>query len=376
MTGGGTKVLVVDDSALMRKALKTMLTDAGDFEVFLARNGIDALEQIPRVNPDVITLDINMPTMDGLTCLAEIMRLHPVPVVMVSSLTERGALVTLEALELGAVDYVAKPGGTVSMNMRDVTDTLVSTVRAASHARLRVGGLRSRLRQAREESYARAAGPERASPPAADTAHTSPRPRPSRLRGGADSTVDMVILGASTGGPGLLADVLSGLPADTRACVLVAQHMPRSFTGPLAKRIDEICPLLVEEVVAPALLQAGRVYVARGDADMVVVRRPDGLTVRPMPASAAHRWHPSVDRLTESALALVEAHRMVGVLLTGMGDDGAEQMALLREGGGRTIAESEESAVVWGMPGQLVARDGATVVLDGDQIAGQLAAWL
>jgi two-component system chemotaxis response regulator CheB len=359
-----TKVLVVDDSALMRKALKSMLTDAGGFEVFLARNGADALDQIPRIHPDVVTLDINMPEMDGLTCLAAIMRDHPVPVVMVSSLTERGALVTLEALELGAVDYVEKPGGTVSMNMAEVTAELVAKTRVAAHARVRVGGLRSRIRQANEMPATRVA-----SSPSSRSVVPAARPSSSRR-------VDLVVIGASTGGPGLLADVLSRLPSDTHAAVVIAQHMPESFTGTLARRIDATCPLPVQEVRRVTAIQPGHVYVARGGADMIVTRRSDGLAVRLTPSSTTRRWHPSVDRLMESALAVVDPRRLVGVLLTGMGDDGAQQMTLLRAQGGRTIAESEESAVVWGMPGELVARGGATLVLHADKIAASLASWL
>jgi two-component system chemotaxis response regulator CheB len=174
----------------------------------------------------------------------------------------------------------------------------------------------------------------------------------------------------------LLAEVLSRLPKDTNTAVVVAQHMPPSFTAALAKRIDASCPLPVQEVVMATPLRPGHVYLARGDGDMVVSRRPDGLIVRPMPSSSAHRWHPSVDRLMESALAAIDPKRMVGVLLTGMGDDGAKQMTLLRSRGGRTIAESEESAVVWGMPGQLVALGGATLVLHAEKIGSSLATWL
>ncbi|NHC46762.1 chemotaxis-specific protein-glutamate methyltransferase CheB [Motilibacter aurantiacus] len=359
----GTKVLVVDDSALMRKALKSMLADAGGFEVHLARNGEDALEQIPRLEPDVVTLDVNMPVMDGLTCLAEIMREHPLPVVMVSSLTERGALVTLEALELGAVDYVEKPGGTVSLNMRDAADELVDKVRRAARARMRAGGLAARLRRAREESYAAA---------------SAPRAAPGRGAGVASAAgaADLVVIGASTGGPALLSELLAQLPASCAAPVLVAQHMPQSFTGPLARRIDQSCPLPVQEVTGLTEVRPGHVYVARGDADMVLTRRSGGLAARPAPAGPSYRWHPSVDRLVQSAMDVVDPRRTVGVLLTGMGDDGAEQMAALHARGGRTIAESEESAVVWGMPGQLVARGGASRVLHADDIPAQLAAWL
>ena len=327
-----TTVLVVDDSALMRKAIGSMLGEAGGFDVHLARNGQDALEQLPRVRPDVVTLDINMPVMDGLTCLAEIMKTRPCPVVMVSSLTERGALATLEALELGAVDYVEKPGGTVALNMREATDELVAKVRRAAGARNKISGLSARLRRNREEAHALSAAP---------AARTSPARREGASRA-ATGTADLVVIGSSTGGPALLSDLLSRLPGDFGPPVLVAQHMPRSFTGPLAQRIDLACALSVQEVTGPTAALPGHVYIARGDADMVVTRRSDGLLVRPAPASSAYRWHPSVDRLVQSALDAVDPRRVVGVLLTGMGDDGAEQMTRLAAAGGRTIAESEE----------------------------------
>jgi two-component system chemotaxis response regulator CheB len=361
VSGAPTRVLVVDDSALMRKSLSTMLSDAGDFEVHLARNGADALEQVPRIQPDVVTLDVNMPVMDGLTCLAEIMARHPVPVVMVSSLTAQGALVTLEALELGAVDFVEKPGGTVSLNLRQATDELVAKVRTAARARSRTGGLAARLRRQREEAEAR-----RVAPPA----------RRVSAGGASSGSVDLLLVGASTGGPALLTDVLSQLPAHTSASVLVAQHMPRSFTGALATRIDGACPLPVAEVTTQMRVEPGHVYIAQGDADMVAVRRGGALWVRPAPSGTSYRWHPSVDRMVRSAIDVVDPVRTVGVLLTGMGDDGAEEMARLRELGGRTIAESEESAVVWGMPGQLVARGGASWVLHARDIPSRLAGWL
>ncbi len=184
-----------------------------------------------------------------------------------------------------------------------------------------------------------------------------------------------MVVGSSTGGPALLSALLSQFPADFPAPVVIAQHMPASFTGALAQRLDASCALPVREVTGLVPVQPGHVYVARGDADVVLGRRGEDLVVRPAPAGSAYRWHPSVDRLVASALEHVDPARTVGVLLTGMGDDGAEQMAQLRSRGGRTVAESEESAVVWGMPGQLVARGGATRVLHSDQIAAQVVAW-
>lgn len=347
-----TTVLVVDDSALMRKMLKQILVEAGDFDVHTARNGVDALEQIDRLQPDVVTLDVNMPEMDGLSCLAEIMRNTPRPVVMVSSLTDATALVTLEALELGAVDYVPKPGGTVSLNLTDVAQDLVVKVRGAAGSRpSRVRGLRSRVRAQQERSPA------------------APVPRPG-------SRVELVLIGSSTGGPALLSDLLPQLPGSLPAPVVVAQHIPASFTAPLARRLDEVCQLRVEEVDRIMPMQPGRIYIGRGNADVVVARRSDGLVVKSVPAGAEYRWHPSVDRLVASARRSCDPQRLVCVLLTGMGDDGAQEMAAVKDAGGRTIAESQETAVVWGMPGELARRGGASRVLPAHEIVSQVVDWV
>jgi two-component system, chemotaxis family, protein-glutamate methylesterase/glutaminase len=373
------KVLVVDDSALMRKAIGTMLVESGEFVVETARNGEDALAAIPRVDPDVVTLDINMPVMDGLTCLAAIMRDFPRPVVMVSSLSERAALVTLEALELGAVDYLPKPGGTVSLNMDQVRAELVAKVRQAASTRGRPGGLVSRLRRQREQTYAGRTPEPR--PGSTRPAHTGPahaRPSaPARARRQTTRTgVELVLIGSSTGGPALLSRLIGQLPANFPAAVLVAQHLPATFTGALARRLNEQSPMPVCEVTAITPISTGHVYIARGDSDMLLSRRAGVLSARPAPSSTQHAWHPSVDRLVASALDTVDPGRTIGVLLTGMGDDGAEQMTRLHTAGGRTIAESEQSAIVWGMPGQLVARRGASIVLDADQVGDQLLAWV
>ncbi|GAA0551266.1 chemotaxis-specific protein-glutamate methyltransferase CheB [Paractinoplanes ferrugineus] len=343
-----TSVLVVDDSALMRRALKEILVETGEFEVHTARNGVDALEQLDRVQPDIITLDVNMPEMDGLSCLARIMEQRPTPVVMVSSITEKNALVTLEALELGAVDYVPKPGGTVSLNIDEVADELITKVRAAGSARL-----------------GRKAVP-RATPPPRGTLDPPVRP----------GTVDLVLIGSSTGGPHLLNEILPRLPASLGAPVVVAQHIPASFTGALARRLDETCALRVHEVDKIMTIKRGNIYLGKGSADVVVARRTDGLIVKSVPAGADYRWHPSVDRMVATARRYCDPARLVCVLLTGMGDDGAAEMTEVRAGGGRTIAESEETAVVWGMPGELARRGGASEVLPSYEIADRLAAWV
>jgi two-component system chemotaxis response regulator CheB len=372
------RVLVVDDSALMRKALRSMLVDAG-FEVVTARNGVDALDQVRQNAPDVVTLDVNMPEMDGMTCLSRLMTEHPLPVVMVSSLTDADAGITLEALELGAVDYVPKPGGTVSLDIETVRQQLITKVQAAARARVRrSGGLRERLRRQREEA-------ECGAPVLVGQARDGSRLRETTTAGRASRTPrrpvprvmpELVLIGSSTGGPTALSQVLRSITRDFAAPIVIAQHIPASFTRHLAERLNDDCAVEVCEVAGIERLRPGRAYVGRGDADVLIGRRPDGLVAKSVPASIEHRWHPSVDRLVASAMAnCIDPHRLVGVLLTGMGDDGAAEMTRLRELGGRTIAESETTAVVFGMPGELVRRDGADLVLPVDQIGRQLSAW-
>lgn len=340
-----TKVLVVDDSALMRRVLGEILREA-DFEVAFARDGVEALQQVSAFGPDVVTLDVQMPRMDGLTCLDRIMVEHPCPVVMVSSLTGEGAQTTLQALELGAVDFVQKPDGTVSLAVDELAPVLIETISAAARARVRRSHrLAERLRAGRTGALA-GQGASRARTPVV----------------GAAGPEGLVIVGTSTGGPPALDAVLSALPADFPWPVLVAQHMPASFTGSLAARLDGFCALPVLEVTRPTPIEAGAIYIARGDADMIVSRRAEGLVAMPAPSSPQHRWHPSVDRLVTSAMSHVPAQHLVGVLMTGMGDDGARAMTALRAAGGRTIAEAEETAVVWGMPGELVKAGGAEAV--------------
>jgi two-component system chemotaxis response regulator CheB len=183
-----------------------------------------------------------------------------------------------------------------------------------------------------------------------------------------------VLIGCSTGGPPALDALLSPLPADFPWPILIAQHMPSTFTGPLARRLDRLCALTVSEVTKATPLLPGNAYIGRGDADMVVARRAGVLTALPAPSSPDHFWHPSVDRLVASAIKSVAPEQLIGVLLTGMGNDGATTMTDLRNNGGVTIAESAETAVVWGMPGSLVAADGASMVVPLDRVAGELTA--
>lgn len=352
------RLLIVDDSALMRKHMRQVFEAEGDFALAFARNGREALEQADAFRPDVVTLDVNMPELDGITCLERLSRSgSSARVVMVSSLTEAGAAVTLRALELGAVDFVPKPDGTVSLSIDRIRPVLVGKVRAAARARpRRAHGLRDRLGAQRRATERGAA---------AVAAHRA------AARAG---VAGLVLIGVSTGGPRTLEEILPALPADYPWPVLVAQHMPASFTGVFARRMDGLCNLEVVEVDRPVPIEPGRIHIGRGDADLVIEKRLGRLAANAVPADDS-LWHPSADRLVASAMAAMPAATLTGVLLTGMGDDGAEAMAALRRAGGHTIAESEASAVVFGMPGELIRRGGAEVVLPAEEVARQLLAW-
>ncbi|QAY75900.1 chemotaxis-specific protein-glutamate methyltransferase CheB [Sphingosinicella sp. BN140058] len=358
------RLLIVDDSPLMRRLLGSIFEAEGDFVVGMARDGAEAIELLPTFAPDVVTLDINMPRMDGLTCLDRIMIERPCPVVMFSSMTDEGAAETMEALHLGAVDFIPKPEGAVSLAIDTLAPRLVEKVRAAAAARLKPS-LRLRDRVRARTGLARWTPPREAPSP------VPPRPVPRAVPGG-KTAEGLVLVGTSTGGPQALDALLTTLPPDFSWPILVAQHMPASFTGALARRLDTICALPVTEVLAPTQIQSGHIYIARGDADMIVRRQGRGLIAAAAPSDPGHRWHPSVDRLVRSALAAVPADRLVGVLMTGMGNDGAAAMTALRAQGGRTLAEAEESAVVWGMPGELVRAGGADIVAPLDMLGKHL----
>jgi two-component system chemotaxis response regulator CheB len=357
MATAPTKVLVVDDSALMRKQLRDMLAAEGGFEVAIARDGQEALATIERFQPDVVTLDVNMPEMDGLTCLSRIMIEAPRPVVMVSSLTAAGAEVTLTALELGAIDFIEKPSGTVSADLGRIRGEVVAKVRGAAGARVsRSRGLGERLKRERirRESMARA--------------------RPGKARRPGETPI--VLIGSSTGGPKILETILAELPGDLGASIVIAQHMPATFTRVFAQRLDQRCAIRVREVTVRTAVEADTCYLARGDADCTLMRRGREVLVAPVPASPAHVWHPSVERLVRTALDAVEPGRLIGVQLTGMGDDGAVAMTELRRRGGRTIAEDERTAAVFGMPKRLIELGGAVTVLSAPRIAQQILRWI
>lgn len=360
------KLLIVDDSALMRRQLGTLFEEAGGFQLAYARNGREALAANLEFEPDVVTLDINMPEMDGLSSLAQMMLERPVPVIMLSSLTEKGALATFEALNLGAVDYVAKPGGTISLGLDAIRVPLLEKVRGAGRVRVRRG-------LPAPASKPAAAVPKAPAVPAPVRGAAAARP----VAGTANaSPAGIVLLGVSTGGPRTLERILPELPADFPWPVVVAQHMPANFTAPFAARMDGLCRLRVVEASRPMPLEAGTIYICKGGADVTVASRAGVPTLLSKPENAAYLWHPSVELLGRSALEHYAARDIVAVMLTGMGHDGADAFAEIARRGGRTIAESEASAVVFGMPAELIRRGGAQQVLPAEQVAGKLVEWL
>ena len=354
------KVLVVDDSALVRKLFGRVLSEDTGFTVGFARDGLEALSLLQEFKPDVVTLDVNMPQMNGLECLDRIMVQRPCPVVMVSTATAEGAEATLNALKLGAVDFVPKPTGAVSLHMEEFAPTFKDKIRAAAAAKLPSSWrLKERVRFK--------AGGGAAAPTPKAPAQDVLEPAVEVVQGDG-----LVLVGTSTGGPPALEALLVPLASTFAWPILVAQHMPASFTASLAKRLDGICSVKVIELRQPTVLQAGCVYIGRGDADIVVSKRASSLVAMTVPVNKSYPWHPSTDRLVRSAMDHVPPAQLIGILMTGMGDDGAKAMAELRSKGGKTIAEAEETAVVWGMPGELVRVDGATWTLPLPRIAQRL----
>ncbi|HEX5163549.1 MAG TPA: chemotaxis response regulator protein-glutamate methylesterase [Steroidobacteraceae bacterium] len=352
------KVLIVDDSALVRQILVEILKRARDIEVVgTASDPFMAREKIKETNPDVLTLDVEMPRMDGLTFLANLMRLRPMPVVMISSLTERGADTTLKALELGAFDFVSKPKVDVAGTLADFSDEILSKIRAAAGTRV----------------VAR-------SSPAAIPASVAPRHSADAILPAADSatavkrmlrTTDRVIaIGASTGGTEAIRAVLTAMPADSPA-IVIAQHIPAAFSGPFAKRMDGLCALRVSEPVDGQYIMAGHVYIAPGGRHLLVERDGARYRCRLNDGPPVNRHCPSVDVLFRSVASQVGPNA-VGVILTGMGDDGARGLKEMHDMGAPTLAQDETTSVVWGMPGAAVKLGAVDDVLPLNRVAAEI----
>jgi len=354
-----TRVLACDDSALMRRVLRKVIeTDRELSLVATARDGEDALNKARELQPDVITMDINMPNMDGMTALHLIVEEQIAPVVMVSSLTQRGAEITFEALQLGAFDFVAKPDGTVSGNLVSVAQELVRKIKAAARS-----SSLEKLRR-RGQSIRSSAGDSGQARPARK------RPRPKRLSGERFG-YPAIAIGISTGGPKTIFEVLPNLPENLNAAVFLVQHMPASFTATFARRIDENCRMQCVEAKAGMQVEPGTIFLARGGHHLTLFQKSDGEALVRTPTRPQSLFVPSVDVMMESVLSLFGADT-IGVLMTGMGSDGAEAMVKINDAGGVTIAESEESAIVFGMPAVAIERGAAQIVTPSWEISEHL----
>ena len=338
------KVLIVDDSAVIRQILKEILSRDPCIEVVgVASDPLAARDKILRLQPDVLTLDVEMPRMDGLTFLEKLMRAHPMPVVMISSLTDRGCETTLRALELGAVDFVSKPKVDVADGTVLLADEILDKVKAAAQARIM--GVRKKL----------AASPH----------------RPMLSQALIQSTHQVIAVGASTGGTEALREVLEPLPPDSPGIVMV-QHMPEKFTRSFADRLDSLCRIRVKEAQDGDRILPGHALLAPGNFHMEVLRSGAEYRVRVFAGDPVNRHRPSVDVLFHSCARYLGSNA-VGVILTGMGADGARGLREMRDAGARTIAQDEASCVVFGMPKEAIALGAAEEILPLNQIpAGAL----
>jgi two-component system chemotaxis response regulator CheB len=347
------KVLVVDDSALVRQILVEILKTARDIEVVgTASDPFMARERIKETNPDVLTLDVEMPRMDGITFLQNLMRLRPMPVVMISSLTERGAETTFKALELGAVDFVSKPKIDVAGTLADFSEEILTKIRAAAGARVH----------------------GRSVPPVSAVAAVAPKhsadailPASAGERRMLRTTDRIIAIGSSTGGTEAIREVLMGLPADCPA-IVIAQHIPEAFSLPFTKRLDTLAAMSVCEPVDGQQIKPGHVYIAPGGKHLIVERDGARYLCRISGGPPVNRHRPSVDVLFRSVAQNVGPNA-VGVILTGMGDDGARGLKEMRDAGAPTIAQDEATSVVWGMPGAAVKIGGVGEVLPLGKVA-------
>jgi two-component system chemotaxis response regulator CheB len=338
------RVLVVDDSALMRKLIPQMLAADNSIEVVgTAMDGTFCLKKIEELRPTVVTLDLEMPGMNGIDTLKEIMRRQPVPVIVFSSHSTEGASVTLKALGLGAFDFLTKPRDTTAQ-MAEIAQELISKVKAAAECKLRPRMLLG----------------------------IPPKPEKSQPKSGTAPT-KVVAIGISTGGPQALEYLFSQLPGDFLGSIVVVQHMPEGFTDMFARRLDELSALRVKEAQSGDLLQAGRVLICPGSRHMKVKRLPLGdiVVLSDDPRVNGHR--PSADVLLRGVAEEFNTHA-VGVLMTGMGDDGAEGLGAVKKAGGMTIAQSEDSCVVYGMPKAAIERGYAIRVVALDVMSATLQA--
>ncbi len=354
------KVLIIDDSALVRKMLTEILGSDKEIEVIgSAADPIIAREKIKQLNPDVLTLDVEMPRMDGVTFLANLMRLRPMPVVMVSTLTEAGAEITLDALELGAIDFITKPKIDFNNSIEGYSEEIIEKVKIAS-----IAHIRSNLGKSKKSSK-KVKKLEVTKKNTADVVL--------ELKSGKRNyklTDTIIAIGASTGGTEAIKEVLEDMPQDSPG-VVITQHIPENFSTSFALRMDKISPMKVCEATDGQQILPGHAYIAPGNRHMLVEKSGARYICRLNDGPAVSRHKPSVNVLFRS-VANQLGQNAIGVILTGMGDDGAEGLLEMKQAGADTLAQDEQSSVVWGMPGEAVKRDAADSILPLSQIASRL----
>lgn len=342
------RVLVVDDSSFMRKFITDIISANRQLEVIgTAIDGREAVQKTIELKPDVITLDVEMPEMDGLEALRIIMQKCPTPVVMLSNQTRVGAEATVRALELGAVDFVAKPSGNISLDLDKIQDELILKVKVAARIYQRVS---------KQSTF-----------PEVELAKIE---KLNISTGLAPALQKLVAIGTSTGGPRALQTVLSRIPGNIPAGIVIVQHMPKGFTGSLARRLDEISQIRVKEAEEGDEVVAGTAYLAPGDKHMQLKRIGDKLVVRLSEAEPVSGHRPSVDVMMDSTVDC--GLPVIGVLLTGMGSDGVQGLTRIKEFNGVTIAEDQSTCVVWGMPRAAVEKNAADRVVPLPDIAGEI----
>jgi len=341
-------VLVVDDSAFMRNALTTMITSDPEIKVVgVARDGKEAIDKVAELKPDIVTMDVEMPRMDGIEALRQIMTDNPVPILMVSSLTTDGAKATLDALDLGAVDFIPKNLSELSTNIVNIKKLLIEKIKGIGKKGLVLKKRSSTL-----------------------PLKTLELPRATDYSMG--RKMNIVVIGTSTGGPKALQSIITMIPAGFPAPILVAQHMPPTFTGPFAERLNHLSEITVKEAEDGEPIKKGTVYIAPGRGHMSIVRKKVTETVISISEEKGNYiYRPSVDVLMLS-VADCYPGQMLGVILTGLGNDGAEGMKAIKNSGGRTIAESEESCIVYGMPKSVINAGLADKIVPLEEVAGEI----
>jgi len=348
------KLLIIDDSALIRQMLTKIFNSSDDIEVVgSAVDPIAARDKIKKLNPDVLTLDIEMPRMDGLTFLRNLMRLRPMPVVMISTLTEKGAAVTLEALEMGAVDFVAKPKVDVSNSLNEYAEDIIAKVKMAARARVRT--IDSRVSVSNAKSVKNSADAVLKAAPAKPHFKTTDK---------------IIALGSSTGGTEALKEMVVGLPASTPA-IVVSQHLPAAFSESFAKHVNDVTEMTACVAQDGQQILPGNIYIAPGDKHMMVIRDGARYSCKMNDGPPVNRHKPSVEVMFRSVAQNVGGNA-IGVMLTGMGVDGAKAMKEMKVAGSVNIVQDEASSVVWGMPGESFKLGAADYVVPLDKIAAKI----